>query len=316
LSAKTKDSGPAIRALAPWYGAKRILAPRIVEALGPHTAYWEPFCGSMAVLLAKPRATMETVNDLHGDLVNLARVVADDRLGPKLYRRLRRTLMDEVLFAEALRWIKAEPDFASAVPDLDRAYWFFVQSWMGRNGLCGTKGYNRSTPCVRYSQSGGHSSTRWAAAVRSIPQWRERLRGVAILRRDGLEILARIEDTPGTAIYVDPPYLAKSCLYQHDFDATQHALLAVRLERFRRARVVVSYYDDRRLTDLYPPGHWHYERIEMRKNLSSSGGKVGGQPGPAKASNVVEVLLCNQPPLAALAARARVAATLFDRGGT
>ncbi len=42
-----------ITAIAPWFGGKRTLAPRIIEALGKHTAYWEPFCGSMAVLLAK-----------------------------------------------------------------------------------------------------------------------------------------------------------------------------------------------------------------------------------------------------------------------
>lgn len=44
-------AGPAIGAVAPWFGGKRTLAPRIVEALGPHKAYVEPFCGSCAVLL-------------------------------------------------------------------------------------------------------------------------------------------------------------------------------------------------------------------------------------------------------------------------
>lgn len=56
-----------IKALSPWFGSKRNLAPRIVEAVGKHSAYWEPFAGSIAVLLAKPVVTMETVNDLHGD---------------------------------------------------------------------------------------------------------------------------------------------------------------------------------------------------------------------------------------------------------
>ena len=37
-----------IKALAPWFGGKRTLAPRIVAELGPHRAYWEPFCGSLA----------------------------------------------------------------------------------------------------------------------------------------------------------------------------------------------------------------------------------------------------------------------------
>lgn len=38
-----------ITAIAPWFGAKRNLADRIVESVGKHVAYWEPFCGSMAV---------------------------------------------------------------------------------------------------------------------------------------------------------------------------------------------------------------------------------------------------------------------------
>lgn len=50
-----------VKALAPWFGGKRTLAPRVIAELGEHRDYWEPFCGSMAVLLAKPVATYETV---------------------------------------------------------------------------------------------------------------------------------------------------------------------------------------------------------------------------------------------------------------
>src|SRR5688572_31765712 len=128
-----------IGAIAPWFGSKRTLAPRIVKALGPHQAYWEPFCGSMAVLLAKPLATMETVNDLHGDLINLARVVQDERTASELYARLARTLMSEALFkAEVAAWWANGRSPAPETPDLDRAYRFFVCSWMGMNGVAGT----------------------------------------------------------------------------------------------------------------------------------------------------------------------------------
>lgn len=33
-----------IKAIAPWFGSKRTLAPRIVEELGKHFAYWEANC--------------------------------------------------------------------------------------------------------------------------------------------------------------------------------------------------------------------------------------------------------------------------------
>jgi hypothetical protein len=42
-----------------------------------HEHYVEPFAGSLAVLLAKPRAEMETVNDLDQDLMTFWRVLRD-----------------------------------------------------------------------------------------------------------------------------------------------------------------------------------------------------------------------------------------------
>lgn len=39
-----------ITALAPWFGSKRTLAPRIIAELGKHSAYWEPFCGSLTLV--------------------------------------------------------------------------------------------------------------------------------------------------------------------------------------------------------------------------------------------------------------------------
>ena len=72
-------SAPKIKAIAPWFGGKRAMAPAIVAELGKHTQYFEPFCGSMAVLFAKPPSQKETVCDLHGDLINLANVLQSDQ---------------------------------------------------------------------------------------------------------------------------------------------------------------------------------------------------------------------------------------------
>ena len=88
--------------LAPWFGGKRTLAPQIVAAMGDHKVYWELFSGSMAVLMGKPTVKMETVNDLHGDLINLARVVQDPLSAEDIYGRLQRTLFAEPLFRDSL----------------------------------------------------------------------------------------------------------------------------------------------------------------------------------------------------------------------
>lgn len=241
-----------VSAIAPWFGGKRNLAPEIVAELGPHTAYWEPFCGSMAVLLAKPQCTMETVNDLHGELINLARVIRDEQLGAKLYRRLRRSWMSRDLQVEVAERCKARKNApAEEVPSLDRAYDYFLASWMGRNGVSGTNSYNQKF-CLRFTKNGGHAAKRLASAVESIPAWRRRMRNVTILNDDAFSLLERIEDAKGVAIYCDPPYLVKGAKYVHDFSASDHVRLAELLHRFKRTRVVVSYYDDPRLDELYP----------------------------------------------------------------
>lgn len=282
-----------LTALLPYFGGKRTLAPAIVAELGPHRAYWEPFCGSMAVLLAKPTASMETVNDLYGDLTNLAMVIADPVFGPQLYRRLRRVPMSQAACDDANDAIEGWPDAGSL--DLDRAYFFFIASWMGRNGVCGSKSAGR-TFCVRYTANGGHAATRFASAVDSIPAWRRRLRQVTILNSDGLGLIERIDDADGTVIYCDPPYVVKGAKYHVDFDQADHPRLAAALSRFTKTRVVVSYYDHPVLAELYPPDRWTRCAFTMAKAMAHQGGRTGTDV------RAHEVLLINGPSYAKPAA--------------
>lgn len=137
-----------VKAIAPWFGGKRTLAPAIVRELGKHTQYFEPFCGSMAVLFAKEPSQKETVNDLHGDLINLARVLRIRWSAEQLYERLSTTLFSEDLLDQARQHLESGTlsagDAISWTVDgdpkclIERAYWYFLASWMGRNGTAGT----------------------------------------------------------------------------------------------------------------------------------------------------------------------------------
>ena len=281
-----------ISALAPWFGAKRNLAAEIIVELGPHSAYWEPFCGSMAVLLAKESVASETVNDLHGDLINLARVVAHDRLHQVLFERLRRTLAAEPLHrAAAARYRERSQVLAGIIPDVERAYDYFLSSWLGRNGVAGTDSYNQGF-CKRFTKNGGHAATRWIGAIDSIPPWFQRLRSVTILAEDGISLIERIEDASGVVVYCDPPYLAKGAKYVHDFELADHERLAAALHRFQRTRVVVSYYDHPRLRTLYPD--WSIRRLRATKSLVNQGMRDAGGRVDAP-----ELLLINGPSLIA-----------------
>jgi DNA adenine methylase len=81
--------------------------------------------------------------------------------------------------------------------------------------------------------------------------------------------------------------LVKGAKYVHDFEASDHERLAKLLGRFRRSRVVVSYYDHPSLADLYPG--WTQRKIVVSKALS-----VQGQRG-GTAKKATEVLLLNGP---------------------
>jgi len=302
------ESPMRISAIAPWFGAKRSLAPTIVEEIGPHRAYWEPFCGSMAVLLGKPRSPMETVNDMHGLLINLVRVVQHSTYGPLLYRQLRRVVMSHELFADSRRVLDAY-DAGNGCPaesvDCSLAKAYFVVTWMGMNGVAGTRPANLGF-ARRFTANGGSPAKRFEGAVSSIPAWRRRLRNVTVLRGDGLELLAKIDDVPGTAIYCDPPYLVKGAKYLHDFAAADHARLASILQRFKLARVIVSYYAHPLLAELYPG--WTVVNCSVTKSMVSSGKRDGENTVKAP-----EVLLINGPSLIGASRATDAQSTTGDR---
>jgi len=299
-----------IKAIAPWFGGKRTLAPRIVAELGPHTQYFEPFCGSMAVLFAKEASQKETVNDLHGDLVNLARVLQSPPAAQILYHRLQSALFCEGLLHDANHMLDDESSLSLIVAHkeaddpiaIERAYWYFLASWMIRNGVAGT-GRLEYQLAVRWTKNGGSPTVRFRNAVESIPAWHERLRNVVILRRNAFFILDRFEDCPGTAIYVDPPYMSGSrsgfgnhgagSRYKHEFhhqatllDQDDHAKLAEILRGYTKARIVVSYYDCPRVRELYDG--WTAVACPINKNMRVTAGR-----GTGKAQMAPEMLLIN-----------------------
>src|SRR3990167_1959608 len=257
-----------ISSIAPWFGGKRTMAPEIVRQLGKHQYYFEGCCGSMAVLFAKEPSEHETVCDLHGALTNLAWVVQDDAKAARLFDALQRVYYSDAIYKQSKDWMeKMEPD-GEVQGCVTWAYHYFIASWMGRNGVAGTARVNYQI-ATRWTKGGGSGPLRFRNAVDSIPAWCDRLRRVHILRRDLFQVLDKIEDDQGAAVYVDPPYmpgsLAGNSRYVHDFTGNDHQRLATALTRFTKARVVVSYYADLQLEELYPG--WTIMDCSRQKHL-------------------------------------------------
>ena len=71
-------SSEQMKAVLKYPGAKNRLANWICEYIPKHMVYLEPFFGSGAVLFNKSRSHIETVNDLHGEVVNYFKILRDE----------------------------------------------------------------------------------------------------------------------------------------------------------------------------------------------------------------------------------------------
>lgn len=176
-----------------YFGGKTRIAGQIAALLPPHEHYVEPFAGSLAVLLAKPPAPIETVNDLDGQVMNFWRVLRD-RPG-ELERACALTPHSRAEYRAA---------YEPCEDELESARRTWVNLTQGRGGQMKRTGW-------RYYQDprGSHSSMPGylAAYAGRIAPAAERLQNVSLECKDALEIIRDYGRHSGTLVYADPPYL-------------------------------------------------------------------------------------------------------------
>jgi len=274
-----------------WYGAKNRLAPRIVGLFPPHRTYVEPFVGGGSVFFAKPPSRVETVNDMHGDLVNFFRVLRDRRDRGRLIELVEATLWAREEYCDALVARKV----GKWTSDVERAWTFLVATRQSRNGVA--KHPTDWSRTVGRTANGASSRT---SIWRNLP---ERL-AVAGLRLQAAQIecghWAKIlddYDSKDTLAYLDPPYLHSTRnprnrnSYDHEMTEVDHARLLLRLKQFK-GKVVLSGYASR-LYDEILYG-WHRIEIETTSSASNRANK--------KRTRRTEVLWLNYTPPVADAA--------------
>lgn len=124
------------RAPFPYFGGKRNIAQLVWDEFGDVGHFIEPFCGSCAILLARPRShrrACETVNDRDGMLVNVwrslrdapdevARVCADPVMECEYHARLAAI---DAARADFVPWIEGDPAHHDARL---AGFWIYCQS--------------------------------------------------------------------------------------------------------------------------------------------------------------------------------------------
>jgi DNA adenine methylase len=228
----------------PYFGGKMLVGPAIAALLPPHSHYVEPYCGSLAVLLAKAPSGHETVNDLDGELMTFWRVVRDQP--------------DDLARVCALTpHARAEQESAylEAAGDLEVARRVFVRLTQGRAGTMRRTGWRHY---VNGAASPSFSMTDYLASyVERIAPAAARLMHVSLECMPALDLIAKYGSHESNLLYVDPPYpgsvRARSWDgYRNEMRGeSDHRDLGAALKAARAAVVISGYPCDLYDRDLY-----------------------------------------------------------------
>lgn len=216
-----------MKAPFPWFGGKSRAAPEAWAALGDVPNYVEPFAGSLAVLLNRPRVDgrrTETVNDADGLLVNAWRAIAwqpDETARWVDWPVTEADLTARHLWlvnrrAEVSARVQADPEWCD--PKVAGWWLWGICSWIGSGWCSGDgpwitdgqtvhlgnagRGVHRKLPHLGNAGRGVHS------AVDVFVGLTERLRDVRICCGDWSRVVTPSVTTKHgvTGVLLDPPY--------------------------------------------------------------------------------------------------------------
>ena len=208
-------------------GAKNRLASWICSYIPPHQVYLEPYFGSGAVFFNKEPAKIETINDLHGEVVNYFKVIRDKPEQLTALLQLTPYGRDEY---ESSFSIKEESD-------VERARKFAVRCWQG----FGSSNLYKNGFRTSQQSNSPYTTKEWRELPERLIQASKRLMNAQIENLPALELINRY-NTEDIFIYVDPPYLLntrKRNLYYYEMSDSEHVKLLSLLKN-HKGKILVS----------------------------------------------------------------------------
>lgn len=199
--------GTQVKPVLRYPGSKWNIADWIVRHMPDHIHYLEPYFGSGAVLLCKPRSKIETVNDIDENVVNLFRVM-----------RNRPQELAHIIYMTP--WSRAEyyDSYEMTGDELEDARRFLVRCWQSYGARLSCRSGWKNEGCGSQGRVGIYV---WCDLPGRVLDIAERLRGVQIECASAVEVINRIA-APHVLIYADPPYLGIDPLYATKTSEDEH----------------------------------------------------------------------------------------------
>lgn len=232
-----------------------------------------PFAGGMSIVPhLKARGLL--VNDLHRDVINLARTVRDDCLRQQLIKAANAKAFHPDELKEAQQQLQDLMGNGVDYIDGGRALDYFVAVWMGRSAEAGTDDELEGNLAMRFTASGGGSNVRYRSAVESLEEWGATLKRCEFSVLDFRVFLAKSQDRPKHGLYVDAPWPKDGDGYKHKFTVQDQRDLAIALSQFQHLRVVVRFGDHPLIRELYPETHWTWKSLTSRTQGNNAKAEV------------------------------------------
>jgi len=218
--------------IVPWIGGKRKLADTIIPLFPSHQCYVEPFCGAAALFFLKQPTSVEVLNDVNGELVNLYRVVKHHL--EELYRQFKWALTSR----QNWEWLQSTPTVT--LTDVQRAARFLYLQKLAFGGKVAGQCFGTATT----------SRPRFNIFTleEDLAEAHYRLAGTTIEHLPWQDAIRRY-DRPHTLFYCDPPYWQVEG-YGVDFGWEQYEALA-RTAKEIKGQMIISINDHPDIRHLF-----------------------------------------------------------------
>jgi len=230
-----------------WYGGKFSHLDWLLPLLPQTEHFCEPFGGSAAVLINRDPSSVETYNDLDGDLVNFFRVLRKNK--EQLIQNIALTPFSREEFEYAI-----DNQENTLLSELEKARLFFIRARQVRTGLAQKASSGRWANCKLTSRAGMSGAvSRWLGSIDGLSEIAERLLRVQIENATAIDVIKRY-DSPQTLFYCDPPYTHDSRgdknAYKFEMIDDEHRELADILKNVK-GKVALSGYDSPLMDELF-----------------------------------------------------------------
>ena len=261
MSTATKPKPPAN-----YFGGKfGTIGQEIVKLIPEHKYYIEPFGGMAGVLFLKAPSLVEIYNDIDSRIVNLFKVLRDDKKSKQLIKKLKNTPFSREEYNECGKLFYNKQEKPDGV---EQARMVIVMLLMGIQPSLRYNGFRKSG--LKYETS---VARQFRNRVEQLEFTIDRLRNVVIECLPAIKLITKYNNE-NCFIYLDPPYVHSTRFgskdYGHEMDDIDHEILLTLCNQ-SKSKILISGYD----SELYNQQlkNWHRIEIKVVSPIAASNGK-------------------------------------------